>query len=320
VEGAAAGVTVPILLDCDPGHDDAFAILLAAGSPLADLRAITTVGGNGTLEAVTYNALRVCTLAGIRDVPIAAGAAGPLRGELHTAPDVHGESGLDGPELPEPEVELDPRSAVELMAEVLRDASEPVTLVPTGPLTNVALLLESAPDVRERIARIVWMGGSRARGNRTPYAEFNAWVDPEAADIVIASGVPFTLIGLHVTHQALATPEVIERIRGVGGVLGDVAADWLAYFSAAYREIWGFDAPLHDPCALATALDPSLATFEDAFVAVETEGRWTRGATVIDPFGRLGRPPNAQVALAIDVERFWAMLVAAIGAVGAATA
>jgi purine nucleosidase len=312
-------VTVPLLLDCDPGHDDAFAILLAAGSPLADLLAITTVGGNGTLEHVTENARRVCTLAGIRDVPIGAGAAAPLRGELHTAADVHGASGLDGPDLPDADVDLDPRPAVELMADVLRAASEPVTLVATGPLTNVALLVESAPDALAHLREIVWMGGSRGRGNRTPYAEFNAWVDPEAAEIVVGSGVPFTLVGLHLTHQALATPEVVERIRGVGGVLGDVAADWLGFFSSTYREIWGFDAPLHDPCALAIALDPSLGTFEDAFLAIETEGRWTRGATAIDPYGRLGREPNARVALELDVNRFWSMLVAAIGAVGAAT-
>jgi len=311
-------MTVPVLLDCDPGHDDAFAILLAAGSPDCDLRAITTVGGNGTLEAVTDNALRVCTLAGIRDVPIAAGAAGPLRGELRTAADVHGDSGLDGPPLPEPEVELDPRPAVELMADLLRGADEPLTLVPTGPLTNVALLLQSAPDVRERIREIVWMGGSRGRGNRTPYAEFNAWVDPEAAEIVVGSGVPFTLVGLHLTHQALATREVVERVRGAGGALGDVAADWLGFFSAAYRAIWGFDAPLHDPCALAIALDSSIATFEEAFVAVETQGRWTRGATAVDPYGRFGMPPNARVPLELDVERFWSMLVAAIATVGAA--
>ena len=312
-------MTVPLLLDCDPGHDDAFAILLAAGSPLADLLAITTVGGNGTLEHVTENARRVCTLAGIRDVPIGAGAAAPLRGELHTAADVHGASGLDGPDLPDADVDLDPRPAVELMADVLRAASEPVTLVATGPLTNVALLVESAPDALAQLREIVWMGGSRGRGNRTPYAEFNAWVDPEAAEIVVGSGVPFTLVGLHLTHQALATPEVVERIRGVGGVLGDVAADWLGFFSSTYREIWGFDAPLHDPCALAIALDPSLGTFEDAFLAIETEGRWTRGATAIDPYGRLGREPNARVALELDVDRFWSMLVAAIGAVGAAT-
>ena len=253
-------MSVPVILDCDPGHDDAFAILLAAGSPLADLRAITTVGGNGTLEAVTQNALKVCTLAGIRDVPVAAGAAGPLRGELHTAADVHGESGLDGPDLPDPDIELDPRPAIELMADVLREADEPVTLVPTGPLTNVANLLtlgarRAREDRRDRV------DGRRARARQPhPYAEFNAWVDPEAAEIVVASGVPFTLVGLQLTHQALATPEVVERIRGVGGQLAGVAADWLGYFSSTYREIWGFDAPLHDPCALALALDPTLAT------------------------------------------------------------
>ncbi|MEA2179914.1 MAG: inosine/uridine nucleosidase, partial [Solirubrobacteraceae bacterium] len=284
-----------------------------------DLRAITPVGGNGTLAAVTYNARRVCTLAGLRDVPVAAGAEGPLRGELHTAADVHGESGLDGPELPEPDIELDQRPAAALMADVLREAQEPITLVATGPLTNVAVLLESAPDVHDKIERIVWMGGSRGRGNRTPYAEFNAWVDPEAAAICVAGGVPFTLVGLHLTHQALATPEVVERIRAVGGVLGEVAADWLAYFSSTYRAIWGFDAPLHDPCALAIALDPTFATWEDAFVAIETEGRWTRGATVVDPYGRLGMEPNARVPLELDVERFWATLVAALGAIGAAT-
>jgi inosine-uridine nucleoside N-ribohydrolase len=230
---------------------------------------------------------------------------------------VHGESGLDGPDLPDPDIDLDPRPAVELMADVLRDADEPLTLVPTGPLTNVANLLASAPDVREKIAGIVWMGGARGRGNRTPYAEFNAWVDPEAAEIVVASGVPFTLVGLQLTHNALATPEVVERIRNVGGQLAGVAADWLGYFSSTYRRIWGFDAPLHDPCALALALDPTLATFEQAFLAIETQGRWTRGATVVDPFGRLGQPPNARVALELDVERFWSMLVGAIGAVGA---
>jgi purine nucleosidase len=309
-------MSVPILLDCDPGHDDAFAIMLAAGSELADVRAITTVAGNGTLEAVTRNTLRVCTLAGIRDVPIAAGAEGPLRGELETAADVHGKSGLDGPELPEPDIELDPRPAIQLMADVIRASGEPVTLVPTGPLTNVALLLQSAPDVRDRIREIVWMGGSRGRGNRTPYAEFNAWVDPDAAQIVVDSGVPFTPVGLHLTHQALATPEVVERIRGAGGRIGGVAADWLGYFSSTYRRIWGIDAPLHDPCAVAIALDPSIATYEDAFVAVECDGRWTRGATVIDPYGRLGQEPNARVPLELDVDRFWGMLVAAIGAVG----
>ena len=199
----------PVLLDCDPGHDDAVAILLAAGRPDAiGLRAVTTVGGNAELEKVTLNARRVLTLAGVTDVPVAAGAAGPRRGDLMTALDVHGQSGLDGAELPEPAMELDPRAAVELMVD-----RGPATVVATGPLTNVAELLERSPDT---VQEIVWMGGSTGRGNTRPYAEFNALVDPEAAEIVFASGKPLTMVGLNLTHQAQATPEVVERLRAVG--------------------------------------------------------------------------------------------------------
>ena len=191
----------PLLLDCDPGHDDAVAILLAAGRPDAvELRAVTTVGGNAELEKVTLNARRVLTLAGVTDVPVAAGAAGPRRGDLITALDVHGQSGLDGAELPEPAMALDPRGAVELMVD-----RGPATVVATGPLTNVAALLEHSPQT---VQEIVWMGGSTARGNTRPYAEFNALVDPEAAEIVFASGKPLTMVGLNLTHQAQATPEV----------------------------------------------------------------------------------------------------------------
>ena len=177
-----------VLLDCDPGHDDAVAILLAAGRPDAvDLRAVTTVGGNAELEKVTLNARRVLTLAGVTDVPVAAGAAGPRRGDLITALDVHGQSGLDGAELPEPAMALDPRGAVELMVD-----RGPATVVATGPLTNVAALLEHSPQT---VQEIVWMGGSTARGNTRPYAEFNALVDPEAAEIVFSSGKPLTMVG-----------------------------------------------------------------------------------------------------------------------------
>jgi inosine-uridine nucleoside N-ribohydrolase len=310
-------MAIPLILDCDPGHDDAFAILLAAGDPQADLRAITTVGGNGDLAAVTHNALRVCTLAGIADVPVAGGAAGPLRGALQTAADVHGASGLDGPELPEPAFAADPRTAHELLVDVLREATEPVTLVPTGPITNIATLLQGAPELIPKIREIVWMGGTTERGNRTPYAEFNAWVDPEALEIVLASGVPFTLVGLQVTHQALATPEVIARIAAIGTPLARTCQAWLQYFAGTYRELFGIEPPLHDPCALAIALDPGLARSVEAFVAAETQGRWTRGATVVDLDHRLGRPANARVALSIDVERFWARMIAAIAALPA---
>jgi inosine-uridine nucleoside N-ribohydrolase len=298
----------PVLLDCDPGHDDAIAILLAAGRRDAvDLRAVTTVGGNAELEKVTLNARRVLTLAGVEDVPVAAGAAGPRRGDLVTALEVHGQSGLDGAELPEPAMELDPRGAVELMAE-----RGPATVVATGPLTNVAALLEQAPDA---VSEVVWMGGSTERGNTRPYAEFNAMVDPEAAEIVFASGKPVTMVGLNLTHQAQATDEVIERFRALGTPVSEAVIGWLSFFADTYREVYGFGGPpVHDPCALALVIDPTLVRSDEVFVAIETEGRWTRGATVVDVHGRFGRPPNARVAMDLDVSRFWDLVIDAVAA------
>ena len=220
----------PVLLDCDPGHDDAIAILLAAGRRDAvDLRAVTTVGGNAELEKVTLNARRVLTLAGVEDVPIAAGAAGPRRGDLVTALEVHGQSGLDGADLPEPAMEVDPRGAVELMAE-----RGPATVVATGPLTNVAALLERTPQT---VQEIVWMGGSTERGNTRPYAEFNALVDPEAAEIVFSSGVPLTMVGLNLTHQAQATPAVVDRLRAMGSPAAQAVIGWLSFFADTYRTV-----------------------------------------------------------------------------------
>ena len=305
----------PCILDCDPGHDDAIALLLAAAHPALDLRGITTVGGNAPLDAVTLNARRVCTLAGIRGVPIAAGAAGPSDRELEPAADVHGESGLDGPELPKPDVPLDPRSAVELIADTLAAASEPVTVFATGPLTNIAAVLERVE--RDRIREIVWMGGSTERGNRTPYAEFNAWVDPPAAAAVLASGVPFTMVGLNLTHQARATPAVIARIRALGTPLAETVAGWLEFFASTYRTLFGADAaPVHDPCAVALVAEPGVVRCVDSFLAVETEGRWTRGATAVDLRGRYGREPNARIAMELDVERFWDTVVGAVERLG----
>jgi purine nucleosidase/pyrimidine-specific ribonucleoside hydrolase len=310
------GSAVPCLLDCDPGHDDAIALLLALGSRALDLRAVTTVGGNGSLERVTDNARRVLTLAGADAVPIAAGAAQPLAGALVTAPDVHGESALDGAELPAPAVPLDPRPAIELIDDTAR-AAAPLTLIATGPLTNVATALAERPGLAGRLREIVWMGGSTERGNITPAAEFNAAVDPEAVDAVLAAGVPFTMVGLNLTHQALATPAVTERLRAVGGRLGEVLVGWLEFFAGTYRTVHGFAAPpVHDPCAVALVADPAVITCVDAFMAVELEGRWTRGATVVDLQGRLGRPANARVAVALDVERFWDMVVGGVSSLG----
>jgi purine nucleosidase len=306
---------IPCILDCDPGHDDAVALMLAAAHPEIDLRAITTVGGNAPLDAVTLNTRRVCTLAGIRDVPIAAGAEGPSDRELEPAADVHGESGLDGPELPEPDVDLDDRDAQELIAGTLVAASEPVTIFATGPITNVAAALERVDHAAVR--EVVWMGGSTERGNRTPYAEFNAWVDPVGLQSVLDSGVPFTMVGLNLTHQARATADVVARISGLGTRLGDTVAGWFDFFGTRYQEIFGHSAPpVHDPCAVALVAEPGVVRCVDAFMAVETEGRWTRGATVVDLRGRYGREPNARIAVELDFDRFWDLVVEAIDQLG----
>ena len=295
------------------------AILLAAAHPRIDLLAITTVAGNGTLERTTQNARAVCSMAGIRDVPIAAGAPGPLVGTLRTAEHVHGESGLDGAELGDADVPLAPEHAVDLMARLLRDAPEPLTLVPTGPLTNVALLLRTYPDLAERVREIVLMGGSTDVGNVEPLAEFNIHVDPEAADVVFSSGLPVTMCGLNVTHQALATEAVLERLRGLGTPLAETVVRLLVFFRDRYRDIWGLPAPpVHDPVAVARVIAPELVRCEEAHVAVELHGTHTRGATVCDRFGVRGRTPNARVAMELNAVGFWDLVVGAVDRLGSA--
>ncbi len=309
---------VPTILDCDPGHDDMVAIILAAADPRIDLLAITTVAGNGTLEQTTANARAICSMAGIRDVPIAAGAPGPLVGSLRTAAHVHGESGLDGAELPEPDgVPLAGEHGVELMARLLRESAEPITLVPTGPLTNVALLLRTHPGVTGRIGEIVLMGGSADVGNVEPLAEFNVYADPEAADVVFSSGLPVTMCGLNVTHQALATEIVLDRLRALGTPLAGTVVELLGFFRDRYRDLWDLPAPpVHDPVPVARVIDPTLVRCEDAHVAVELRGTHTRGATVCDRFGVRGLTPNAKVALELDAPRFWDVVVAAVERLG----
>jgi inosine-uridine nucleoside N-ribohydrolase len=304
----------PVILDCDPGHDDMVAILLAAGSPAIDLRAITTVSGNGELEAVTHNALLTCTHAGIRDVPVAAGCAVPLVQPRQIAQDVHGESAMDGADLGEPDVALDPRHAIDLMADILNNTTDPITLVPTGPLTNVALLLRRHPELVPKIKDIVLMGGAVRGGNRQPLAEFNIWADPEAADIVLTSGLDVTLCPLDVTHQALATDDVLKDIASIGTPLARLVVQLLGFFADRYNTLWGFPAaPVHDPVAVARVIDPNLVGVVDANVQIELTGTWTRGATVVDHHGYTGRPPNARVALELDHAGFWALVTDAIG-------
>ena len=308
-----------VILDCDPGHDDAMAMLLAAGDPRVELLAITTCAGNQTLEKVTRNALAVCAAAGIDDVPVAAGASGPLVRTQMVAPDIHGESGLDGPVLPEPNREIDPRHAAQLIIDTVM-AHEPgaVTLVPTGPLTNIALAMRQEPRIVDRVKRVVLMGGAYTRGNRTPAAEFNIAADPEAAYAVFDAGWPVTMVGLDLTHQATATPDVVERIRAIGSPLSDFVVEVLTFFSASYKEHQGFDAPpVHDPCCIALIADPQVVATQDAFVTVELTGTWTSGMTVTDFGNAYGREHNTQVATVLDRNRFWDMTIEAIRALSA---
>lgn len=300
----------PLVLDCDPGHDDAVALLVAGAQ--GRLRAVTTVGGNQFVEKCTLNARRVLSMSGL-DVPVAEGASKPLVRPLRIADDVHGESGLDGPEWPEPAVLPEVCGAVELLRGALVESEEPVVVVATGPLTNVATLLLAHPEVKPRIAEISWMGGSTGRGNVTPFAEFNAAVDPEAARIVFDSGLPITMCGLDVTHQALVSDDVVARLRPLP--LGEVLVELMTFFGATYRSVYGFDAPpLHDPVAVARVLDPTLVRTVRANVEVETSGDWTTGATVADLTGHTGRSPNIDVALDLDVPRFWHLVIDGLAA------
>jgi pyrimidine-specific ribonucleoside hydrolase len=298
----------PVILDVDPGHDDAVAVMMACGSPGLDLLAVTTVAGNATLPKTTRNALRILSLIGRTDVPVAAGASRPLERELRTAENIHGESGMDGPQIPEATSEPDERGAVGLIADTLMAAPEPVVLVPVGPLTNVAALLRKHPDLKGRISRISLMGGSMGLGNTTPAAEFNIYVDPEAAREVFESGLPITMSGLDVTHQAGAGKAERDRLRGVGE-LGGVVAGFLDFFAATYERIFGFDAPpLHDPVAVAAVLEPDLLRTRFMRVDVECGSDLTRGETVCDFHGVTGKPPNADVGVGLDRGGFFELL------------
>jgi inosine-uridine nucleoside N-ribohydrolase len=295
-------MSTPVLIDCDPGHDDAIALLLALGSDEVELRGVTTVAGNQTLEKTTANAIRVLELAGRADVPVAAGASRPLVRELYVAANVHGETGLDGPDLPPPQAEPSGLHAVDVLAERLDGA----TLVATGPLTNVALLLARYPEARPE--RVVLMGGAIAEGNVTPAAEFNIWADPEAAARVFASGLDVTMVGLDVTHRALVTGAHAEQLRGSGRVAKAVA-ELLDFYGVFHREVYGFDgSPVHDAVAVAHVIDPTLLATAHMNVQVDLESQLCRGRTVVDLWRRTGLEPNAHVATAIDAERFLTLL------------
>ena len=303
-------MTTPIVIDCDPGHDDAIAILLALASPEVELRGISTVAGNQTLDKTTRNALKVLELADRTDIPVVAGADAPLKRTLRTAANVHGESGLDGPDLPDPTTKPVDGDVVDVLAEWLDPG---VVLVPTGPLTNVARLLERHPHAADRI---VWMGGAIAEGNVTPAAEFNAYVDPEAARIVFESGMDVTMIGLDVTHMALFDSTHAERLRGAGKA-GKAVAELADFFLEFHRQRYRFDgAPIHDAMAVAHVIDPTLVTTLNCNISIETTSEFCDGRTVVDRWLVTGRPENAHAGIDVDAHRFLELLVERIGSLG----
>jgi pyrimidine-specific ribonucleoside hydrolase len=302
-----------IILDCDPGHDDAVAIALACARQELSVRAVTTVAGNADLERTTRNALRVLTLLARTDVPVAAGADRPLIREPWVPVAFHGESGLDGSDLPEPAVGPAASTAIELISSLLRDTTEPITIVATGPLTNIALLLRATPALRDRIAEISLMGGSLGEGNTTASAEFNIWSDPEAASIVFDSGIPIRMAGLDVTHQALVMPEDVERLDAIGTRPGRVFADLMRFFAGHHRERYGWEGPpIHDAVAVAWLVAPDLVSSKSLRIDIETGSGPARGRTVADREGLTGRQPNAQVGIAIDRVRLIDLVVDAI--------
>lgn len=299
-----------IIIDCDPGHDDAIAILLAAHHPDISLQAITTVAGNQSVDKTTRNALKVCSLANIRNVPIARGMDRPLVRPPRFSPEIHGESGLDGPDIPEPDIEPVQQHAVELLIDLLLNSDGDITLVPTGPLTNIAMAMRREPAIIPAIKAISLMGGAISIGNKTPSAEFNIWADPEAAAIVFASGRPITVSTLEVTHQALATPEVLARLRSAQKPVATFAAELLSFFGTTYRREFGFQSPpVHDPCAVAAVIAPDILRALNMHVEIETQSELTAGRTVCDVYGVTGQPTNARVGYGLDVPRFWNMVI-----------
>lgn len=305
-----------IIIDADPGQDDAVAILLALASPELDVLGVTAVAGNAPLALTRKNALKVCELAGRPRTKVFSGAVRPLIRPLVTAEEVHGKTGLDGPDLPDPKMRLEPGHAADFIIETLM-AHEPgaVTLATLGPLTNIALALVREPKVAPRLREIVMMGGGFFEGgNTTPAAEFNIYVDPHAADIVFRAGVPIVMMPLDVTHKALTTERRISAIRALGTRVGVAVAEMLEFFERYDERKYGGDGgPLHDPCVIAYLVAPQLFGGRQCSVSVETASELTMGMTVVDWWGVTKRPKNALVMRDIDAEAFFAMLTERLG-------
>jgi len=300
-----------IVLDCDPGHDDAFAILLAAASKEIELLGVTTVVGNSYLENTTINARKVLDLFDL-DVPVFAGCAKPLLRNIVVAPQIHGQSGLDGATVPPPKRSIEKIHAVDFIAQMAQKYDD-LVLVPTGPLTNIALFILKYPELVKRISKIVLMGGGIAFGNVTPVAEFNIFADAEAAKIVFKSGIPIVMAPLDLTHQVLATETEAEKLRGMGEKF-QIMADLLMFFKSTYKRVFNIDgAILHDPCTVMYLLHSEIFEAKDYFVDVETKGELTYGQTVVDVWQTTGNKPNAKVLLKVSREKFFDVLFEKFG-------
>lgn len=307
-----------IILDCDPGHDDAIAMILAHGNPEIELLAVTTVHGNQTIEKVTRNALAVATMAGITGVPFAAGAHRPLVRVAEVADSIHGESGLDGPVLPTPAFEASPLHAVDLIIDTIM-SHEPgeVTLVPTGALTNIALAVRKEPRIAARVREVVLMGGGYHGGNWSAAAEFNIVIDPEAAHIVFNESWKLTMVGLDVTHQALATPDVVATIAAVDTTTSRFVVELLDFFAQTYKDAQGFEyPPVHDPCAVALVIDPTLMDVVRVPLDIELTGTITLGMTVADFRAEAPEDCTTHAATRLDHAKFWALIVDALERIG----
>ncbi|RWK41889.1 nucleoside hydrolase [Mesorhizobium sp.] len=305
-----------IIIDTDPGQDDAVAILLALGSAELEIVGMTAVAGNVPLRLTEKNARKICELAGRPDIKVYAGAIRPLARELVTAEEVHGETGLNGPQLPEPTMELQDQYAVDFIVETLmKEESGTITLCALGPLTNIALALIREPKIAPRIKEIVLMGGGFFEGgNVTPTAEFNIYVDPHAADVVFKSGIPIVMMPLDVTHKALTTAKRTQAYRELGTRVGTATAEMLEFFERFDEQKYGTDGgPLHDPCVIAYLLKPELFRGRNCNVAVETASELTMGMTVIDWWGVTKRPNNAMVMRDIDHDALFALLLERLG-------
>jgi len=296
----------PIIIDTDPGIDDAIALFLAIASEKLDVKLISTVAGNLPVERVSANALKLIRLAGAEHIEVAKGADRPLFRELFTADDIHGPTGLGNAELTAPGLSISSRSSLEAMTDILSHSEEKVTIIAIGPLTNIAILIKSHPEVLSNIQEISIMGGASQGGNVTPVAEFNMFVDPEAAKIVFESGLPITMFGLDVTHRALLFREDIEKIRTIKSDISEITAQMLDFYAG--RQTDGL--PMHDACAVAHLIDPTLFTTVPCHVVVETKGEFTSGQTVVDQ--RPGQPTNANVAFDVDKQRLSDMIFQAI--------